>query len=184
MPDQPFALFLTWTTYGTWLPGDERGHVSNTIRPDGTFEAKHNQVGTPYRCDDDITRRRAKALQRYPTTWLSPNRALVAAESLVEAASERRWRIVRGAVMANHLHVVLLNIPDDGPAVRRVLKGVSQRRLTERTNGGNSRRWWTAGGSDRYLHGERSIQGAIRYVEHQAGMLAQIIENVASLAAK
>ena len=24
MPD-PLAFFLTWTTYGTWLPGDERG---------------------------------------------------------------------------------------------------------------------------------------------------------------
>src|SRR3990172_7200949 len=26
MPD-PLAFFLTWTTYGTWLPGDERGWV-------------------------------------------------------------------------------------------------------------------------------------------------------------
>ena len=23
--DDPLAFFLTWTTYGTWLPGDERG---------------------------------------------------------------------------------------------------------------------------------------------------------------
>ena len=22
---EPLAYFLTWTTYGTWLPGDERG---------------------------------------------------------------------------------------------------------------------------------------------------------------
>lgn len=27
MPD-PLAFFLTWTTYGTWLPGDERGWVA------------------------------------------------------------------------------------------------------------------------------------------------------------
>src|SRR4051812_4834123 len=25
--DAPIALFLTWTTYGTWLPGDARGWV-------------------------------------------------------------------------------------------------------------------------------------------------------------
>ena len=24
---EPLAYFLTWTTYGTWLPGDERGWV-------------------------------------------------------------------------------------------------------------------------------------------------------------
>ena len=26
MPE-PLAYYLTWTTYGTWLPGDERGWV-------------------------------------------------------------------------------------------------------------------------------------------------------------
>jgi predicted nucleic acid-binding protein len=25
--DDPLALFLTWTTYGSWLSGDERGWV-------------------------------------------------------------------------------------------------------------------------------------------------------------
>jgi len=35
MPD-PLAFFLTWTTYGTWLPGDPRGstdHDRDSIRP-------------------------------------------------------------------------------------------------------------------------------------------------------
>jgi hypothetical protein len=27
MTDCPLAYFLTWTTYGTWLPGDDRGWV-------------------------------------------------------------------------------------------------------------------------------------------------------------
>jgi hypothetical protein len=26
LPD-PLAYFLTWATYGTWLPGDERGWI-------------------------------------------------------------------------------------------------------------------------------------------------------------
>ena len=34
------------------------------------------------------------------------------------------------AVMANHVHVLVTNCPDDGPAVRRVLKGVSQAELS------------------------------------------------------
>ena len=25
---EPLAYFLTWTTYGTWLPGDERGYYT------------------------------------------------------------------------------------------------------------------------------------------------------------
>lgn len=30
--DDPLALFLTWTTYGSWLPGDERGWVEKPGR--------------------------------------------------------------------------------------------------------------------------------------------------------
>jgi hypothetical protein len=26
--DEPLAYFLTWTTYGSWLPGDQRGWVA------------------------------------------------------------------------------------------------------------------------------------------------------------
>ncbi|MCA9109357.1 MAG: hypothetical protein KDA52_05390 [Planctomycetaceae bacterium] len=29
---EPLAFFLTWTTYGTWLPGDERGWVDDRLR--------------------------------------------------------------------------------------------------------------------------------------------------------
>ena len=32
---EPLAYFLTWTTYGTWLPGDERGWVAKP----GQFQA-------------------------------------------------------------------------------------------------------------------------------------------------
>ena len=38
--------FLTWTTYGTWLPGDERGFVG--LAPDESGQlVDHNQFGTP-----------------------------------------------------------------------------------------------------------------------------------------
>lgn len=179
MNDRPFALFLTWTTYGTWLPGDRRGYVSNTLRDEGV-EPKRNRPGTDYTADHEFTRRRAAAIQKYPSVWLSPYAAVVVAESLAEAAADRGWRIVRGAIMANHVHVVLRDVPDDGPGVRRALMGVSRKALTERVNESRPKRWWTAGGSDRYLHDERSILDAIRYVEGQRAMLAQIVDGVAS----
>ena len=31
---EPLAFFLTWTTYGSWLPGDERGWVEKPGHPD------------------------------------------------------------------------------------------------------------------------------------------------------
>ena len=38
---EPLAYFLTWTTYGTWLPGDARRWVD-----------KRGSAGTPYRQGD------------------------------------------------------------------------------------------------------------------------------------
>ena len=28
--EDPIGFFLTWVTYGTWLPGDSRGWVEST----------------------------------------------------------------------------------------------------------------------------------------------------------
>ncbi len=89
MNDRPFALFLTWTTYGTWMPGDERGYVADTCKPDGTTEAKINQIGTPYLKNDAFAQIQARKRQKGLTTWLSPASALIAAEALIEAAMTR-----------------------------------------------------------------------------------------------
>ncbi|MBL8798114.1 MAG: hypothetical protein JNM56_29725 [Planctomycetia bacterium] len=146
--EAPFALHISWTCYGNWLPGDERGYVSNTLLPERGFDPKRNLPGTPYTADDAYTRDRARRLQKQPTARLSRDQARCVAAALVEAAQRRGWRIVRAAVMANHVHVVVMDCPDDGPQVRRVLKGCTQAALCEFA--GQQRRWWTASGSDRY----------------------------------
>jgi len=175
MNDQLFAMFFTWTTYGTWLPGDERGHVSNTLRSTGGFEQKQNQPETPYAAGDDFTRERARSLQKWQTVRLDEPQAIVVAESLVKLSETREWMILRAAVMSNHVHVVLTKCPTDGPAVRRILKGVTQSDLSKFV--GESRRWWTAGGSDRLRQGEQSILETVRYTANQTGKLAEIVEN-------
>jgi REP element-mobilizing transposase RayT len=168
-----FALLITWTCYGTWLPGDRRGFVSNIRRTDGKYEAKHNIPGTPYSASHPATKIRAAELQAYPTMTLDRRTALVAATSLIAACDERQWHMLRAALMWNHVHVVVSNCPDNGPAARRVLKGVSQNSICQSLDA--SRRIWTAGGSDRYLHGDRAIEAAVHYVANQPNMLAEIV---------
>ena len=172
--DRAFALLETWTCYGQWLPGDPRGYVSNTLTEEG-YRAKRNVRGTNYDRDDAATLRRAKALQKHPTIWLTEKLANVTAAGLLDAAVDREWIILRAAVMNNHVHAVVANCPDDGSAVRRVLKGVSQARLNDSV--GSPKSWWTRGGSDRYLHGEQAITAAVNYVAQQARMLAAIENN-------
>ncbi|MEX1230369.1 MAG: hypothetical protein WEB58_09020 [Planctomycetaceae bacterium] len=174
--DDPVALFITWTTYGTWLPGDERGYVSNAILPQGGSLPKQNQFDTPYVVGDAHTHGRARDLQKSPAVWLTAAEALVVANSLVRVATERGWMILRAAVMSNHVHTVVIDCPLDGPAVRRVLKGNTQADLSNSV--GENRRWWTRRGSDRRRCGERSIGETVRYVANQWGKMAEVIENV------
>ncbi len=110
----------------------------------------------------------------YPTVWLIREQATCVATALIAAASgkNRDWYILRAAVMTNHAHVVITNCPDDGPAVRRVLKGVTQAALSKQL--GHPRQWWTEGGSDRYKHGDEAIEAAVNYDATQPGMLAGV----------
>lgn len=77
--------------------------------------------------------------------------------------------------MSNHVHMLVAKCQDDGPAVRRVLKGVTQAALSKFE--GRSARWWTRGGSDRYKHGAPAIEAAIRYVANQERMLSAIVNS-------
>ena len=170
-----FALLITWTTFGTWLPGDRRGYVSNTLRDDGSFAPKHNITGTPVMAADRKTWFNARRLQRFPTVRLIQPQPIVVAEAIVAASIERGWQILRAAIMWNHVHVLITRCPDGGPAVRRILKGVSQAALSK--SAGRPKRWWTAGGSNRYLHGNRAVHAAFSYVANQPGKLADVLHN-------
>lgn len=172
--ERPFALHITWTCYAMWLPGDRRGYVSNTLLPAGDHVPKQNTPGTPYLADDPLTRRAARTVQKGSTVGLSAAEALCVVRSLVDAAQARSWRILRAAVMSNHVHVVITDCPDDGPMVRRILKGNTQAALSAAT--GHRQRWWTAGGSDRYKHDHTAIEAAVGYVARQPGMLARIAD--------
>jgi hypothetical protein len=172
--DRPFALHITWSCYGTWLPGDQRGHVSNILLPEGGFRPKHNVPGTPVSPRDEFTHNKARALQKGETVSLTPKQAEVVAASLCRAAQSWCWRIARGAVISNHVHVVVMDCPNDGPVVRRILKGCSQADLNDHV--GQNRRWWTKGGSDRYKNDWPAIDAALLYVGDQPGMLAGIID--------
>ncbi len=76
--------------------------------------------------------------------------------------------------MGNHVHVLITDCPDDGPAVRRILKGNTQAALSRML--GHAGKWWTEGGSNRYLKGEQAIDETDDYIRNQEYILAQIID--------
>jgi REP element-mobilizing transposase RayT len=174
--DENKALLITWTCYGTWLPGDDRGSVSNKVNEYSAYERKQNQVGELPLAGDERTRGFARSHQKWDTEELTVDDAACVAQSLCTLADERNWTIHRAAIMRHHVHAVVANCPDDGPMVRRVLKGVTQADVCRER--GQSQKLWTQRGSDRYLNGAEAIEAAIQYVAEQAYKFAEVIDGI------
>jgi REP element-mobilizing transposase RayT len=150
MPE-PLAYFLTWTTYGTWLPGDERGWV---LRGRG-FQPPNPQ----------LERRCRNRMKHRPCFLDLGQRELV--ESVVrEHCRIRGWDLHAVRCGTNHVHVVV-TAPCSSEVARDELKAWCSRRLNELQQTRHRPRrekWWTEKGSRRRIGDEESLEAVIHYV--------------------
>jgi REP element-mobilizing transposase RayT len=158
---------LTWTTYGTWLPGDDRGFVSNVRDGDGP-ELRHNTPGTTP--DAKVRGLVIDSRERMlgPTVYLNAVQAGFVLEQLHETARYRGWELAAVAVMANHLHLVV-GVPDDPEpdTLLRDFKSYASRRLNAVFAKPASGTWWTQSGSRRKLPNDTAVRAAVEYVKRQ-----------------
>jgi REP element-mobilizing transposase RayT len=158
---------LTWTTYGTWLPGDRRGFVS-PVRDGPGPEVKHNEPGTPYDADLPGLKYAAATALKGPPVYLLPEHAEVLLAQLQETAAHRHWILLAVAIMANHVHLIVGVPGDPSPAdVLRDFKSYGSRALNRRWGKPESGTWWTESGSKRKLPNEAALGAAILYVQEQ-----------------
>jgi hypothetical protein len=165
------VYLLTWTTYGTWLPGDVRGFVGDAPVAEGRW-TKHNAVGTPYDWGYSELERRARERTLGGEVTLGASEAGVAAGAFGEVGLAHGLDVQIGAVLRTHVHLVVSSPQRDGADVLKLFKGVSARRLTQAIGAPPGPRWWTTGGSHRLLVDEASQGAAWGYVRDQTGVLA------------
>jgi REP element-mobilizing transposase RayT len=145
---EPLAYLITWTTYGTWLHGDERGWV------DG---------GTPGIQAPDARRRerdRSRMAER-PVT-LDPAQREVVRATIEAHCRFRGWCLHAVNARSNHVHVVV-TAPVPPEQVMNQFKAWCSRRLNE-CGGTRRKHWWTYHGSTKWINDEAYLQNAIRYV--------------------
>jgi len=158
---------LTSTTYGTWLPGDRRGFVSE-VTDSGHRRVIHNTPGTPYDADMPALERAARQLQKGSAVWLDREHASVLLAQFHETATIRGWELLAVAILSNHFHVVVA--AGDNVAAAQILgdlKSYGSRALNRRWGKPAGDTWWTVSGSKRPLPHESAVLAAIRYVEQQ-----------------
>ena len=163
--------FLTWHTYGTWLPGNEKGFVSAIRNSAGEAEI-HNIPGT--RIDSDSPHLEAwsrRQLKSKPII-LNKSQAHTLCEQFLETAKIRNWTPLALAIVTTHVHVVLGVPGDPEPEVLLGdLKRFGSQALNRSFTRPSSGTWWTESGSKRRLAHESAILGAIRYTIEQQGAL-------------
>ena len=91
MPE-PLAYFLTWGTYGTWLPGDERGWT---------------KYGKGWQRPAPIRELEAAALMTDDACRLDREQRQLVERTIAEVCRHRGWHLHAVNCRSNHLHVVV-----------------------------------------------------------------------------
>jgi REP element-mobilizing transposase RayT len=170
---------LTWSTYGTWLPGDERGFVGQVKRDDGVRK-RRNRTGEEFDRSMNGLEKASAALLKGPAIWLSKVQAQVILDQLLQTANHRQWLILAAAVMSNHVHVVVRVPGDPNPEdLLRDFKSYASRSLNKSFARPKSDTWWTESGSKRKLPTPTAVVGGVRYVKNQENPLTLWIRPLA-----
>lgn len=148
----PLAFFLTWTTYGTWLPGDRRGSTD------------HNRDSNQPRriVPNEPLRSHAQQIQRSDTVTLDPESRGVVNHAIHDLATEKRWAVHALNVRSNHVHLVV-TAPGDPNRIMTASKASATRRLRERGMAAPEQTLWTRHRSTRWINDRQSLELAIRY---------------------
>jgi REP element-mobilizing transposase RayT len=152
------AYFITFTTYGTWLPGNAKGSVDD----------EHNVYGTSLvEADADREQGAREAMTQAPYVITAAERAIVC-NAMVELARDRGWDLLAAHVRSNHVHVVVSAERDPGRLMSD-LKSRASRDLALAGFADAKRRRWTRHGSTRHLFREEEVEAAVRYTLDEQG---------------
>ena len=146
--DDPIGYFLTWVTYGTWLPGDSRGWVE--YRHGWQLPAPVLEAESAARMTEDACR-------------LSERQRGAVEQQIDETCCHRGWHLHAVNCRSNHVHVVVSPGNARPKKVRTDLKAWATRCLKEQFDA-KRENWWAERGSIRFLYDEESLEAAAVYV--------------------
>ncbi len=154
------AYFITFRTYGTWLPGDPRGTVSRALTPNGTR----------HRGPCPALEQRSRDLMRAPPVVLEPAERIVVLATIQEVCRYREWLLRAAHVRTNHVHVVV-TAEAEPERIMGDLKAWSTRRVIEAGHRPAGTHLWVRHGSTRYLLEPSAIAATCYYVLHKQGII-------------
>jgi len=149
MNRSPLGLFITWTVYGTFLPGNARGWRHRSDGP---------QLGQPLL--ETWHRDRLK----HDVIMLDDSMLSIVETAIYEICGVRSWTLWAVAIRINHVHVVVTAPEYDPKLVRDQLKAKATRELRRAFAVWNDRPVWTEKGDIEFLDSETEIEQCVVYV--------------------
>jgi REP element-mobilizing transposase RayT len=150
------AYHLTWTTYGTWLPGDRRGWVRTKLPGIQPPDAQRERFAR-------------KAMAEAEVLLSCAQRELIE-QTIHDHCAVRKWLLHAVHARTNHVHVVVTAEPEPDE-VRNQFKSWCSRKLSDADGlqgavavRAGRRRWFTEGGDVEIIEDEEYLENAIRYV--------------------
>ena len=143
----PVAYFITWTTFGTWLPGDERGWQKWGV----------GGIQPP----NEIFREAARSKLKEAEFALSVQDRKIVELTIEKHCEIRNWTLHQVNARSNHVHVIVTAPGFNPKAVRDQFKAWCTRKL--KASHSNRQRFWTEGASCRYIQHEEDLDAAIEY---------------------
>ncbi len=145
---EPIAHFITWTTYGTWLPGDARGWHRRT---EGELQPSNELIAAM-----------AASEMKENAFTLSQDERRIVEQTIARHCNIRSWVLHAVNSRSNHVHVVVSALGYDPKTVRDQFKAWCTRHL--KPSHQDRKRFWTEGGSCRWINLEDDLESAIAYV--------------------
>jgi REP element-mobilizing transposase RayT len=140
------GYMVTWTTYGTWLPGDKRGYVrQGKIMPGDPKILKASQ-----------------SLQKAATVTLDSEQKAIIRRAILQEAQKIGHTIEALAVCTNHIHLVARPCEKSIESIVSRYKNVAMFSLYK---DGLVRKIWTRGFDKRFCFNEKSMKQRIEYVK-------------------
>jgi len=156
--DVPLAYLITFRTYGTWLPGDERGSIDRF----------HNIFRGPRVDPNLILEKQHKVKLKTQPVILDGQQRHLVGDAIREVCAYRHWHLFALNIRTNHAHSV---VSAAAPSEKMLndFKSYSTRRLRQNNAWQHAHSPWVNKGSQRNLWNEEHISSACDYVINGQG---------------
>ena len=156
------GIHIIWTTYGTWMPGDERGHWSPLFDFYGDVLVRGGKLNPP----DSMTRQRAQERMPEAPKWLSSEEMTVIADELANHITPPNPPAWAAAIEANHVHLLVGPVKEDISRFAGRLKGRTSSVVGAMPANADRNRVWTSGYWKVYLFNEIAVGAVQHYIEN------------------